>query len=105
MMYRRAVFLISPAFYPIFSFRQLLDAVMAQIQRESERKSCYVYFADALQAISQNVAKITGGNYMGKRLIDILEPPTDDGKTADEIIAEIRGELAMIGGAEDGRIA
>lgn len=103
-MYRRAVFSISPAFYPVFSFRQLLDAVIAEIQRESERKSCCVYFADALQVIGQNVAKITGGNYMGKRLIDILEPPEDDGKTADEIIAEIRGKLAMVGGVEDGRV-
>lgn len=105
MMYRRAVFSISPEFYKFCSFSQLLDAITAKVKKEAEMKSCMVYFADALMTISQNVAILTGGNFVGQRLIDIIEPQQGNNMAADEIIAHIGDKLEKMGGAESGGAA
>lgn len=105
MMYRRAVFSISPEFYKFCSFSQLLDAITSKVKKEAEIKSCIVYFADTLMTISQNVATLTGGNFVGQRLIDILEPQKRNDMAADEIIAHIGDKLEKMGGAESGGAA
>lgn len=103
-MYRRAIFSIAPECYKIFPFRQILKAIVDRANKENEEKSIKVYYADALMVISQSIAALSGGKYISQRLMDILEPPEQDGRTADEIIADLSEKIEKIGGGEDGEL-
>lgn len=54
------------------------------------------YVTEALKNLSENVAKglgREGSAYMSKRYTDILHPPKEPDRTADEIIDDIKHKL------------
>lgn len=59
-----------------------------------------IYITDGLKVISEAVA---GGNraYLQTRYVDILDPPPEDNRTADEIISNIKSKLRALGGDSD----
>lgn len=72
------------------------------IEHETQRAKQYafeVYVTDALKVLTENMAHAFGGNAMSQRLHDMLEQAAkpEDSRTADEIIAEIKEELAKMG--------
>ena len=74
---------------------------MDSVNREYERKKTIRYFADAAMCISKNVAIPVNGQYVGKHFADILEPPEEDNRSAEEIIADMRAKLRDMGGEDD----
>lgn len=74
---------------------------MDAVNREYERKQIIRYFADAAMCISKSVAIPVNGQYVGKHLSDILEPPEEDNRSAEEIIADMRAKLRDMGGEDN----
>ena len=63
-------------------------------------ESFRVYLTDAVRLAAENAAHIGGGSVMSRRWAEIVENPrdTDDGRTADEIVADIaeRAGLTLV---------
>lgn len=57
-----------------------------------------VYATDALRIIGENTAKYAGGSYMKVRWADIIDPPKEDARTADEIIEHMKEKLKEVSG-------
>lgn len=62
---------------------------------DAQRQEIYkIYVSDALRIISENTAKIAGGNYIKKRYVELVEPEIkkqkkEDNRTAKEIIDDV----------------
>lgn len=52
-----------------------------------------MYVADALRIIGGNTAKYAGGSYPKARWIDIIHPPKEETRTAEEIIEHMKKKL------------
>lgn len=52
-----------------------------------------MYITDALRIIAENTAKQVGGSYIKARYDEIVNPPKEETRSADEIIGNIRGKL------------
>lgn len=57
-----------------------------------------VYATDALRIIGENTAKYAGGSYLKARWTDIINPPKEDTRTADEIIEHMKKRLKEVSG-------
>ncbi len=57
-----------------------------------------VYITDALKAVAENTAKYAGGGYIKNRYIEIINPPPEETRTGEEIIAQMKAKLGQIGG-------
>lgn len=69
--------------------------------REQKDKAYRVYVTDALKMMTENTAKYAGGGYIKARYIDIIDPPPEETRTGDEIIAQMKAKLGQIGGEPD----
>ena len=56
------------------------------------------YVTDSIKIACENTAKFAGGSYMNRRYIDIVNPPPEETRTADDIIGLMRQKLLLIGG-------
>ena len=56
-------------------------------------------------SISKNTATLVNGEYVQTRLADLLEPPDDDNRSAEEIIVDISAKLEEIGGGDNSKLA
>lgn len=66
----------------------------ARIETENRAETYRIYSAEVLRAL----AKAWG--YDAKSYIDILHPPPEETRTADEIIDGIKNKLQALGGEE-----
>lgn len=57
-----------------------------------------MYVTDALKAVAENTAKYSGGGYIKARYIEIIDPPPEETRTGEEIIAQMKAKLGQIGG-------
>lgn len=57
-----------------------------------------MYVTDALKAVTENTAKYAGGGYIKARYIEIIDPPPEETRTGEEIIAQMKAKLGQIGG-------
>lgn len=48
-----------------------------------------VYVSDTLRIISENTARFGGGTFAKQRYYDVINPPKVDGRSGDEIAADI----------------
>ena len=103
--YCRALFSISPAWFPICKFHHILEKIADEINRENQRKTIICYFADAIMSISKNTAMLVNGEYVQTRLADLLEPPDNDNRSSEEIIEDISAKLEKIGGLDNSKFA
>lgn len=55
-----------------------------------------MYVTDALRVIGENTAKYAGGSYLKARWADIINPPKEDTRTADEIIEHMKKRLKEV---------
>ena len=76
-----------------------------EINRDNQRKTIIYYFADAIMSISKNTAMLVNGEYVQTRLADLLEPPDNDNRSAEEIIEDISKKLEKIGGGDNSKFA
>ena len=61
-----------------------------------------MYVTDALKAVAENTAKYAGGGYIKVRYIEIIDPPPEETRTGEEIIAQMKAKLSQIGGEPGG---
>ena len=71
--------------------RATVSALPYAVNRVIKDEIYRVYITDALKVIGENAAALTGGGYMGKRYYDIIrtDKPKDEGRTGDEIAADV----------------
>lgn len=60
-----------------------------------------MYVTDALKVVAENTARYAGGEYIKTRYIEIIDPPPEETRTGEEIIAQIKAKLGRIGGEPD----
>lgn len=75
-----------------------------EINLENQRKTIICYFADSIMSISKNTAMVVNGEYVQTRLADLLEPPDNDNRSAEEIIEDISTKLEKMGGGDNGEL-
>lgn len=78
------------------SIRGLLSLLPRLIKRQGEAEAFRAYMTDCLQIMTENTAKFAGGRYMTMRFSDIIDPPKEDTRTPDEIIAKIKKGLGGV---------
>lgn len=65
----------------------------AKVSAKNDELNYRMYIADALKAISENTAKLTGGSYIQKRYADILNPTPKETRTEQEVISMLSEKL------------
>lgn len=62
------------------------------MRKEQERNLFAQYAAECLRMLTENTAKISGGQYMTRKFYDLLEPgkeESEDERSGKEIAAEV----------------
>ena len=62
---------------------------MARYQSQQRDLAYRIYVSDCLRIISENTAKMGGGSYITAKFADIINPKPVDGRTGEEIAADI----------------
>lgn len=68
----------------------------AILKRDAEAAAYRIYITDVLKNISENTARYAGGSYIKVRYADIINPPKEEKRTADEIIDHMKKKLASV---------
>ena len=68
------------------------------LKRQLEEDAYRAYTAEALRMICANTARFAGGNYIEQRYVDLIDPPKEDTRTEEEIIAQVRKAWGGDGG-------
>lgn len=71
----------------------VIDHYISYFHKEQKEKAYKVYVTDVLRTISENTAKSVGGSYVKMRYLDMIDPPKQETRTAEEIIENIRSKL------------
>ena len=58
-------------------------------KQRQEETTCRLYYAECLRTISENCARICGGNYITLTLADVLKPGPVENRSAGEIAEEV----------------
>lgn len=56
-----------------------------------------MYVTDALRVLTENTAKISGGGYIQRRYVELVEPQKEETRNGDEIIEHMKGVLGKLG--------
>ena len=70
----------------------VIDNYISYFQKRQKEKAYQIYVTDALKLIAENTSKISGGSYLSKRYIDVIEPHIEK-RTAKEVIGTIKDKL------------
>lgn len=68
----------------------------AILKRDAETAAYRVYITDALKIVAENTAKYAGGPYLKVRYADIVNPPKEETRTADEVIEHMKKKLKEV---------
>lgn len=60
-------------------------------------KAYRVYVTDALRVLTENTAKISGGGYIQRRYVELVEPRKEETRSGDEIIEHMKNVLGKLG--------
>lgn len=71
--------------------------LQANYHKKSKDAAFRYYVTDVLKNINESVANTMSGKYMQARFYDILNPPKEETRTAEEIIQHIKDGLDKIG--------
>jgi hypothetical protein len=71
----------------------VIDHCISYFYKEQRHKAYEVYVTDVLRIIAENTAKQVGGSYIKMRYNDIVDPPKEESRSANEIIDSIRNKL------------
>ena len=74
--------------------------VSARLKQNNREEAYRIYICDSLRLVTENTAKMVGGEYISKRLSDIMNgEDDDDDRTAEDIIADLvdRGCFKVVG--------
>lgn len=71
--------------------------MIVSAEQYEEEKAYRVYMSDAMLTVTETVARVFGGKYMGYRYIDLVEPQPEETRTGEEIIADLGKKLEQMG--------
>ena len=74
----------------------VIDHCMAYFNKKQKIKAYEIYITDTLRMITENTAKQVGGSYIKMRYADIIDPPKEETRTAEEVIDDIRTKLERL---------
>ena len=74
--------------------------VFARFEQDAREKAYRVYVTDVLKILAENTAKYSGGSYMKLRYYDLIQPKPEENRTPEEIIWNMKGKIARIGGGD-----
>lgn len=60
-----------------------------KIKFDTEKEIYQVYVARCLRVLTENTAKIGGGNYIKKDYYELINPKPTDKRTAEEIVQDV----------------
>lgn len=75
--------------------------VLARFKQEQREEAYRFYVGEGIRFISENTTHSAfdgGGGYLNLKLYDILYPPKQDTRTAEDIIDHIKQKLVQLGG-------
>lgn len=67
----------------------VIEHCVSAFSEMNKEKAFRIYMSDAIMCISETVANISGGSYMEKRYVDIIEPQEEIECDPDEIALDI----------------
>ena len=82
------------------SAKAILSVLPVLLKKQAKEKAYRIYVTDALKAIAENTAKHFGGSYMKNRYYDAENPKPVEARTGNEIIAQMKTKIALIGGGD-----
>lgn len=75
---------------PRMRARAVITALPVVIKRQGEEKLYRIYAADAARITAENVSRIGGGMTLQSRYVDLILPPKEETRTAQEVIDHVR---------------
>ena len=75
---------------PKMRARAVISALPAMIKRQGEEELYRVYVSDTLKIAAENISRIGGGMTLQSRYIELINPPEEETRTAEEIIDHVR---------------
>lgn len=73
-----------------------IAALPAILKRDAETAAYRIYITDVLKNIAENTARYSGGSYIKVRYADIVNPPKEEMRTADEVIEHMKKKLEEV---------
>ena len=75
----------------------VIEHYISFFHKEQEEKAYRVYVTDTLRLVAENTAKMgQGGSYIKARYIEVIEPPKEEKRSADEVINNIKTKLRKL---------
>lgn len=74
---------------PKVRVRALICALPSILKQKADEQVFRIYVSDSLKIIGENTAKMSGGNYLQVRYIEMITPKKVDTRTEEEIIAHV----------------
>ena len=69
--------------------RAVISALPVVIKRQADEDLYRAYSSDAMRITADNVGRIGGGYSMKERYADLVNPPKEETRTEEEIIAHV----------------
>ena len=76
----------------------MIDHCIAFFRRQQEQTALEIYVTDCLKAIAENTAHAFGGSTITRRFADIINPPKEEERTAEQIISDFKRKINSLGG-------
>lgn len=80
----------------------IISALPFIVSERERQEILTIYASDALMVLANNTAVYPHAQTIGKRYLEIVDPPKEETRTADEVIAHIKKKLEEVN--EDGLI-
>ena len=79
---------------PKLTVQGLVLALPLLIERQSEELAFRIYVTNCAKILTENTAKsATGGSYLTKSFLDIINPPPPETRTPEQVKQQILGKL------------
>lgn len=66
-----------------------MSTILYVIKQDTEHRIFENYITECLRNITENTAKMSGGNYISIKYHDIINPPKKETRTAKEIVEDV----------------
>lgn len=67
----------------------MIDHALAFLRREREEELYRSYLAETVRLAGEDIARLTGGQYLAKSWSELISPEMPDERSGDEIAADV----------------
>lgn len=68
---------------------------MARFNQHQRDLAYRIYLSECARIVTLNTANFGGGSYIEKRFMDIINPPPEDNRSAEEIVADVFDRMGI----------